>query len=849
LRPVGATGTLPTMRIALFFGGPSDERNISAGSIKPWILWLATDPRVRLSVVFFDREREPWLLPPRWYHTNTCEDFEAQLGDEDRLGADGLARLAREQDLVVPLIHGEYGEDGGIQTRLEELGVPYLFSRPDALAASLDKARCYERLAAADLPVPAHFVVRPDPAPGAGGDPLERVDARAAYRRAREQAGRTRRTGPRGRLCAIKPLAAGSSLGVTLVDDDFGAFRSALARALEHGSAALCEEVVHGTEFSVVVVERRSGEPVALAPTEIELKRTVYDTRSKYLHGEGARLHTPMFDEAAIEPVRRAATRAFEALGLRHMARIDGFVEPSGRVLVTDVNGISGVGLSSFVFLQTSLVGWSHADLIRHLIGLVHPGPRLGPSEPTASPTTSPAAPALETARRRTIAVLFGGATSERQVSRQSGVFCGLALLSRGHRVRFVAMDTRSRFTPIGLFLALHHDVEEIEELVREPARRARIERLARTIGRELGIDEARATRELAVGATTDLAAAVADVDFVFLGLHGGSGEDGTIQTALEALDKPYNGAGPSASRLASDKWDAVEAVRAAFVERPELGIGTPEHRCVTRAELFRWWQDAAGDPRRWSARYEALCAELDAPAVVIKPRADGCSTGVKLLGDAASLARFVRAIVTLEEEIATDELAGGRPIKLPMPSPAEWVFEGALVEPAPPPLPPGDPNAASLRGWFAAKRFVELTVAVLERDDGSLVAAMPSVTVAAARELSLEEKFQQGTGTNVELDAFVDAPAIERLRERVRLVAEVLGIRGYARIDGFWDRRSDRFLVIEPNTLCGLTEATVFYTQVLGSFGLTPPAVLDEIVARGLERAATTSTTHASCA
>lgn len=830
------------MRIALFFGGPSDERNISAGSIKPWVLALEAAPSVRLSVVFFDRRREGWLLPRRWYHTNTCEDFEAQLGQGDRLGRAGWERLAREQDLVVPLIHGAFGEDGVLQARLEELGVPYLFSRPDALARSLDKARCYERLDAADLPVPAHFVVRADPA-----DP--RATAAAALERARALTGRSAApvdpaanpaVGPGRRLCAIKPVAAGSSLGVSLVEDDPNAVERALAEAFEHGPDALVEELLSGTEFSVVVVERRPGEPVALAPTEIELRRGLFDTRSKYLHGEGARLRTPLLDERTIPAIRSAATRAFGALGLRHMARIDGFVEPSGRVLVTDVNGISGLGLSSFVFLQTTLVGWSHTDLIRHLIGLVHP-------------TAIAAPPGCEDradgggSGSRTIAVLFGGPTSERQVSRQSGVFCGLSLASLGHRVRFVTMDTRSRFTSVGRFLALHHDVEEIEELVRDPARRRRIEHLARAIGRELGIDEARATRELHVGPTTDLAGAVGDVDFAFLALHGGSGEDGTLQTALEALGVPYNGAGPEASRIASDKWDAVEAVRRAFAGRPELGIGTPTHRLVTRAELFDWCAAAERDPSHWQARFAELASELDAPAIVFKPRADGCSTGVKLLTDAAGLGTFARAIVRLAEEIAPGQLGNARPIKLPIPSPNEWVVEGALIEARPPTLPTGDPNANALGAWYQEKRYVELTVAVLERDDGRLAAAMPSITVAAAPELSLEEKFQQGTGTNLELSAFEPEAVVDGVRERVRAVAEALGIRGYARIDGFWDRRDERFLVIEPNTLCGLTEATVFFTQVLGSFGLTPPRALDEIVARGLERSAARAT--ASCA
>ena len=67
-----------------------------------------------------------------------------------------MADLARAHDVAVPLIHGEFGEDGALQERLESWGVPYVFSRPDALRRTLDKEACYAALAAAGYPVPAH---------------------------------------------------------------------------------------------------------------------------------------------------------------------------------------------------------------------------------------------------------------------------------------------------------------------------------------------------------------------------------------------------------------------------------------------------------------------------------------------------------------------------------------------------------------------------------------------------------------------------------------------------------------------------------------------------------------------
>jgi hypothetical protein len=171
------------------------------------------------------------------------------------------------------------------------------------------------------------------------------------------------------------------------------------------------------------------------------------------------------------------------------------------------------------------------------------------------------------------------------------------------------------------------------------------------------------------------------------------------------------------------------------------------------------------------------------------------------------------------------------------VPAPKRWLVERAFVEPAGVPLPDGDLNLETLGPWFAAKRFVELTAAVLDRPGRGLVAAVPSVTVAAD-ELTLQQKFQQGVGTNLAIDLFVPADVAESVRSRVEVVARAFGIEGYARLDAFWDKEADVVYLLEINSLCGLTEATVFYSQWLADEDSAPPwAVLDRIVVAGLER------------
>ncbi len=815
------------MKVALCFGGPSDERNISAGSLKPWVTWLGADPGVVVTVVYFDRERQAWRLPETYAYTNTCEDFESQLPAAARLDEAALAALLCEQDVVVPLIHGAFGEDGALQTRLEELGVPYVFSDPAGLARTFDKRATYAALAAAGLPAPAHF---------AFDATSWRAKPAALHARALELGA------PVGDLrCAVKPNRGGSSLGVSLVDGARASFDAAVAAAFEQDGEVLVEALLVGTEVSIVVLETDAG-PVALPPTEVETNAAVYDTRAKYLHGSGARLHTPARDGGAIPGLRAAALAAWSACGLRDMARIDAFLAPDGAITVTDINGISGMGFSSFAFLQTSLVGVGHAELVR---GLVARAARRGSGARFDARREDP--------QRGRVHVLFGGPTSERQVSRQSGIFVGLALEARGYDVRFVFMDRGCRFTEIGHFLALHHDVEEIAELIASPERRAVASELGEAIASQLaGSDFAGGAKDGAarrhVGVTTDLAGAVRGANFVFLALHGGPGEDGTLQAALEALGAPYNGCGPEASRLCADKVGAVARVRDA--ELP--GVGVPRQREVRLLELLAWLR--AGE---WEARFEELARELGSALVIGKPAADGCSTGVKLLGGAGDLETFVRAIVAMRASLPAGAFGpGSRALQLPEPPPDRWLFEEAFVDPAAPALPEGDWNAQNLKGWIEGRRFLELTCALCEvppevaRANAvvRLVAAVPSLTVARAAELSLEEKFQQGVGTNLELDAFFGAERVRSIRARIEALAGALGLAGYARLDVFYDQRTDRVLLLEANTLCALTEATVFYSQMLASFGAAPPLALDWIVRAGRERAAQ-ATSEASAA
>jgi D-alanine--D-alanine ligase len=810
--------------VIIFFGGRSSERDVSLGSIKPWVTYLQADDQVgRLSVVFLDREFEPYLLSARYYYANTCADFESQIRDTDAaLSWEDVENLAQQHDVVVPLVHGEFGEDGQLQALIESWRCPYVFSTPEALRISLDKAACYERLASSGFPIPVHVQVTID----------EWRRNEAAVLQQVLDLDKTTGFGNKD-LVAVKPLRSGSSFGVSIAErSDAEEIVRALVRAFdESDGAVLLEEFISGIEFSVVVLDGPAGAPVALAPTEIEKPHgsLVYGTKEKYLHGAGAVHHTPIRkDSETIDLIRGKAAAAYRALGLRHMARVDGFLTAEGMVVVTDVNGIGGMGFSSFVFQQAAMVGLDHRSLIFGLIAVA-----LGDRVSVVVPSSSTVAPGTR------VHVVLGGPTSERQVSRQSGCFVGLSLVACGYDVRFVLMDLQCRFTEIGLFYVLHHDVEEIQRLIGDPVLRDRIRSLALRIVADFAVPADVVDRHLSVGQTSDLGAAVEDAEFVFLALHGGPGEDGTIQAALEVLNRPYNGSGIEASALASNKSATANVVRTLDLN----GVSSPRQFRLSTLEMAEWLKE---DEASWGARFTTIANELGSTDIVCKPESDGCSTGVKIIPDPLVLRNYLRAIVTCSSSFRTGDR---RPdlrseefvVQLPIPPPKTWILEQALIESPRIPLPKGDLNLENVKSWFDRKAYVELTCGILDLPNGGLVAAVPSVTVAA-QELTLQQKFEQGVGTNLALDLFVDAPTVASIRERVLKLADVLQIEGYGRLDLFWNKEFDLLYLLEVNTLCGLTEATVFYGQWLMAEPSMPPwVVLKRIVDAGFERRAET--------
>ena len=799
------------MRVAIITGGPSPERGISLNSARSLADHLddgiiEVDP-----IVYFDVHRRPYLISRKMLYSNTPEDFDFKLSTTaEPLSPDRLARELAAADLTFPVMHGELGEDGQIQELLEEARIPYVGSGPQSSAEAYDKWLAHRALRERGIDVVPSVLCTAEDPDGIGSD-----DDRALV----EASG----------TVVVKPAAGGSSLGVQVVDG--GDRAAAVARGVRAHGWVVVQPYLEGAELTTVVLEGDGG-PVALLPLEVTRpgyrRSPIFSYEDKYLASDDVRYHCPPDRPAeVIARVHDHAERTFAALGLRDFARVDCWLVDD-RLLVSDVNPISGMEQNSFLFIQAAQAGMTHRDVLRRIV--VSACRRLGLEPPVEEWQRSAPVP-----DRRRIAVLFGGTTAERHVSVLSGTNVWLKLL---HSDRFVPvpylLEGEGSVWALTYPTTLRHSPEQIAAACRdaastEPVRRA----LAADVRRRLDLAPWQATIGAEAPRRLSLDELVDGEDFVFIALHGGMGENGSLQALLESRGVAFNGSDAVTSKLCADKYET--GLRLSGLDRS--GIHTALR---VRLDL----EGALG--RRPSDLWGELVAACGSDRVVAKPLDDGCSTGVVPLSDEDELRRYLEALAAgtrLLEGAAFRGLGPAEVVELPT-TRVQRILVEAFVDTddlAVDLSGEGDVPATLTWGVTGKPGLVEVTVGVLG-SEGALHAFTPSITVARGGVLSVQEKFMGGTGVNITPPpgpplGRTRPGAVDRARSLVEEVAARLAIRGYARIDAFFDYETGDLTVIEANTLPGLSPSTVLYSQALEEpEPLDPRALLERIVDLGFE-------------
>ncbi|MEK9180406.1 MAG: D-alanine--D-alanine ligase family protein [Patescibacteria group bacterium] len=316
------------IQVAILFGGKSAEHEVSLQSAKN--VYEAIDKnKYDVELVRIEKDGR-WEKP--------IVDFAS-------------VPAIQGADVVFPVLHGPFGEDGTVQGLLKLAGVPFVGAGVLGSAIGMDKDVTKRLLRDAGIPVAQCIVLRK-------GDNALRQAQRIYEKLAAEL----------GKPFFVKPANLGSSVGVHKVKSE-EQFKQALRDAFLYDTKVLAEEYIEGREIECAVLG--NGEPIASLPGEVIPKHEFYSYEAKYIDENGAVLEIPAkLDAITVKKVQDTAVRAFKVLCCEGMARADFFLRADGKLFLNEVNTIPGFTKISMYPKLWEASGVSYAELIDRLIDL-----------------------------------------------------------------------------------------------------------------------------------------------------------------------------------------------------------------------------------------------------------------------------------------------------------------------------------------------------------------------------------------------------------------------------------------------------------------------------------------------
>lgn len=568
------------LNIGVIMGGKSVENEVSFNSGRTICDHLDTT-KYNVIPIFQTFEGKLFILPLKFLHRGKTSDFLHRLEKEsEQVSWDNLKELI---DFMYIATHGRYAEDGTLQGMLEILGIPYLGSKVFASAISRDKLLAYKFLKLNGIDVPNHFVIYPDESEKNILQKLENSQIKFP--------------------CIIKPHKEGSSLGIKVANNENELLQFTQEAANVHPGfvqPVIIEEKLDGKEFTCIsITDKNTGKLFGLPPTEIVIEKEsgLFDYEQKYMPGRATKFTPARLPQDVIKQIQETCIKVMQVLEMQNLSRIDGFYTADKRIVIIDPNTLSGMAPSSFLFRQAAEVNMSHTNLINHLIETELKNYNLENQSKNK----------LEMKNKTKVAVLFGGRSNEKEISLESGRNIFYKLSPEKYEALPIFVNKDLNLYKINQKLLVHNNTSEIEEHL-EQSMKVNWSDLPKVC------------------------------NFVFLGLHGGEGENGTIQGALEMLEIPYNGSSVFTSALCMNKFKTNTFLK-------DNGFKIPESVLVEKKD----WQ------KNSNSILESIKNKINAPFIV-KPHDDGCSVFVQKAKNITELENSIKEILEKKDFALVEE-------------------------------------------------------------------------------------------------------------------------------------------------------------------------------------------------
>ncbi len=344
---MNAPSSTPRTRVCLVYGGRSSEHSVSCLTAREVLSVIDTD-RYDVSAIGITRDGRWVAAEPQW------PDLPAgQLPEVSESAPAVPWENVTEADVVFPVLHGPWGEDGTLQGLLDLAGVRYVGAGVLASAVGMDKVFAKAIFAGAGLPQVPYVAVEPSAWPA----DRERVEARVRAL---------------GLPVFVKPSRAGSSSGVVKVDA-WEDLEAAIETARSFDPKVLIEAgKVGAREVECGVIDGLDGRPQASVVGEVSVNtgsHSFYDFEAKYVDGTSANVVPADLPATMAERIREYAVKAFEAIAGEGLARVDFFVDGDDLV-INEINTMPGFTTSSMFPLLWDASGLPYAELVDRLLQL-----------------------------------------------------------------------------------------------------------------------------------------------------------------------------------------------------------------------------------------------------------------------------------------------------------------------------------------------------------------------------------------------------------------------------------------------------------------------------------------------
>lgn len=306
-------------KVAILFGGPGSEHEVSLSSAKNILENIDRD--------IFDVTEV--------FITKDCQyRIEGILSDEK----EGLLEImAKNIEVVLPVLHGEYGEDGILQKKLEDLGIPFVGSSSTSSSLAIDKNKTNEALSRENILIPKSFLVSKEKTEHNCGYPI-----------------------------IVKPVDEGSSVGLHKFNSK-EAYENSLSEVFEKHNSMLVQEYIVGREFTCGVIEK-NGEALPLVATEVVLtKGEMFDYEAKYTTGGCQEITPAEIDDVMMRKIQELAILCHRIIGCKSLSRTD-MILKDDKLFVLEINTMPGMTKTSFMPAQAQACGYSMKELITILI-------------------------------------------------------------------------------------------------------------------------------------------------------------------------------------------------------------------------------------------------------------------------------------------------------------------------------------------------------------------------------------------------------------------------------------------------------------------------------------------------